>query len=356
MTTMSETPSGTLDDPRLAVQALSLPTKVGLLTGQTMWRLRAIDDIGLRSLTFSDGPVGVRGLGETPGETSRLFPTPSGIAAAWDPELAHEVGRAFAVEARSHGVDVVLAPQINIQRTPVAGRHFECFSEDPFLTAAIGTSVVRGIQSEGVGACVKHFIANDSETDRTTYTSRVPIRALREVYLAPFEDAVAAGVWSVMAAYNQAEYAGESAPMTEHWALLIGLLKSELGFDGVVVSDWVATLALAVRQLRSRPRVETLVPQTRGWRVSRRAWQRNPSTAPGPAPRGVPPAHRRGGRDRGRSFVRHSPTFRRARHPACGIHPRRTVTRCRVRTCGRRGRNREWVFAARRMHAAPESG
>ena len=105
-------------------------------------------------------------------------------------ELATEVGRAFAREARSHGVDVVLAPQVNIQRTPVGGRHFECYSEDPLLTSLVGTAIVTGIHREGVAACVKHFIANDSETDRTSYVAKVDRQAMREVYLAPFEHAV----------------------------------------------------------------------------------------------------------------------------------------------------------------------
>ena len=122
------------------VALLSLEEKVSLLTGKTVWRLHDIPRIGLRSVAMSDGPVGVRGLGETPGETSALFPSPSAIGATWDVELAGEVGRAFAREARTHGVDVVLAPQVNIQRTPVGGRHFECYSEDPLLTSVIGAT------------------------------------------------------------------------------------------------------------------------------------------------------------------------------------------------------------------------
>lgn len=224
---------------------LSLEDKVALLTGENMWQLPALPVIGLRRLAFSDGPVGVRGLGDVPGQTSRLFPCPSAIGATWDTDLAHAIGQAFAVEARAHGVDVVLAPQVNIQRTPVAGRHFECYSEDPWLTSVIGVTVARGLQSQGVGACIKHYIANDSETDRTTYVSQVDPRALREVYLAPFEDAVTAGVWSVMAAYNRADDGIESAPMTAHDSLLNGLLKGDLGFDGVVVSDWVAARTTA---------------------------------------------------------------------------------------------------------------
>nr|WP_241744386.1 glycoside hydrolase family 3 N-terminal domain-containing protein [Cellulosimicrobium arenosum] len=226
---------------RSTAQALPLRDKVRLLTGSSMWRLHAQDSLGLRPVVLSDGPAGVRGTGDAEGETSILFPCPSAIGATWDREVAFETGRAFAREARDHGVDAVLAPQVNIQRTPVGGRHFECYSEDPYLTAEVGSGVVRGLQDQGVAACVKHYVANDSETDRTSYVSRVDERALREVYLAPFESAVAAGAWSVMSAYNQVDDGAESSPMTAHRHLLVDVLKDELGFDGVVVSDWVAT-------------------------------------------------------------------------------------------------------------------
>jgi len=232
------------DLPGLIEIARSLPIddRVRLLTGESVWRLHGIPAIGLRQVAVSDGPAGVRGLGEIRGETSALFPAPSAIGATWDPELADLVGRAFAQEARERGVDVVLAPQVNIQRTPVGGRHFECYSEDPHLTAEIGTSVIRGLQSQGVAATVKHYIANDSETDRTVYIARVTPQALREVYLAPFEHAVVHGnAWAAMAAYNQVDDGSEVAQMTDHSGLVVDLLKDELGFDGVVISDWMAT-------------------------------------------------------------------------------------------------------------------
>lgn len=223
-------------------RSLPIEDRVRLLTGESVWKLHGIPAIGLRPIAVSDGPAGVRGLGETRGETSALFPAPSAIGATWDQELAHLVGRAFAQEARERGVDVVLAPQVNIQRTPVGGRHFECYSEDPHLTAEIGTSVILGLQSQGVAASVKHYIANDSETDRTVYIARVTPQALREVYLAPFEHAVAHGkAWTAMAAYNQVDDGSEVAQMTDHSGLVNGLLKDELGFDGVVISDWMAT-------------------------------------------------------------------------------------------------------------------
>jgi len=246
VTLQSDAPAHPRLDVRTLVARLTLDEKISLLTGSTAWRLHALPSIGLRSLAMSDGPVGVRGLGEVEDETSALFPSPSAISATWDPALAFEIGRAFGQEARAHGVDVVLAPQVNIQRTPLGGRHFECYSEDPWLTALIGTSVVSGIQDQGVAACVKHFIANDSETDRTRYVARVGEQALREVYLAPFEHAVKTGAaWTVMAAYNGVDDGIEASPMTDHHRLVTGLLKGELGFDGVVVSDWMATRSTA---------------------------------------------------------------------------------------------------------------
>lgn len=224
-----------------AVARLDLETKVRLLTGATAWRLHGAPEVGLRPLTMSDGPVGVRGTRERPHETSLLFPSPSALAATWDPDVARGLGRLFATEARRHGVDVVLAPQINIQRVPHAGRHFECYSEDPTLTGDIAAALVAGVQEHGVAACAKHYVLNDSERDRTRYVARTDERSLREVYLAPFERVVrGAGVWSVMAAYNGADAGGEDAPMTEHHGLLVGVLKDEWGFDGVVVSDWMA--------------------------------------------------------------------------------------------------------------------
>jgi beta-glucosidase len=224
-----------------AVARLDLPRKIQLLTGKSTWRLHELPEIGLRPVAMSDGPVGVRGTRETQDQTSLLFPSPSALAATWDPGLARGLGRLFAAEARRHAVDVVLAPQINIQRTPYAGRHFECFSEDPLLTGDIACALVWGVQEHGVAACAKHYVLNDSERDRTRYTSRTDERSLREVYLAPFERVVGeAGVWSVMAAYNRADTGEASAPMTAHGPLLLRILKDEWGFDGVVVSDWMA--------------------------------------------------------------------------------------------------------------------
>lgn len=228
--------------PADTVAALPLDDKVRLLTGATPWRLHPLPAAGLRPLVFSDGPAGVRGTGEIPGWTTAALPSPTALAATWDEDALRRAGRILAAEARAAGVDVLLAPLVNLQRTPVAGRHFEYFSEDPLLTARLSAALVTSLQSGGVAACAKHFVANDSETDRTSYTARVDERTLREVYLAPFEHLVReAGVWTVMSAYSGIDDGVESSPAGSHHRLLTGVLKDEWGFDGIVVSDWAAT-------------------------------------------------------------------------------------------------------------------
>ena len=219
-----------------ALATLDLETKVRLLTGQDYWTLPAIPEIGLASLTMSDGPIGVRGVRWAPDDPSVALPSPTALAATWDPELSRLAGRVLGQECRRRGIHILLAPTVNLHRSPLAGRHFECYSEDPLLTAAIGVGYVTGLQEQGVGAQVKHYVANDSETERFTVDVRVSERALRELYLVPFERIVASGVWSLMAAYNGVN----GSPMTEQADLLIGLLKGEWGFDGAVVSDWTA--------------------------------------------------------------------------------------------------------------------
>ncbi|WP_239090635.1 beta-glucosidase family protein [Asanoa iriomotensis] len=219
-----------------ALATLDLDTKVRLLTGQDYWRLPAVPEIGLAALTMSDGPIGVRGVVWSPDNPSVALPSPTALAATWDPEVSRLAGRVLGQECRSRGIHILLAPTVNLHRSPLGGRHFECYSEDPLLTAEIGIGYVTGLQEQGVGAQVKHFVANDSETDRFTVDVRVSQRALRELYLVPFERIVAAGVWSVMAAYNGVN----GSTMTEHDELVNGLLKGEWGFDGAVVSDWTA--------------------------------------------------------------------------------------------------------------------
>jgi beta-glucosidase len=225
-----------MSDIEAALAALDLETKVKLLSGKDFWTLPAVPEIGLRSLVMSDGPIGVRGIGWTPDDPSIALPSPTALAATWDPDLARTAGRLLGQEARRKGVHVLLAPTVNLHRSPLGGRHFECYSEDPLLTARIGIQYVLGVQDQGVGTTVKHFVCNDSETDRFTVDVRVGERALRELYLAPFEAIVEAGAWGVMAAYNSVN----GTTMTEHDTLQNGVLKGEWGFDGFIVSDWTA--------------------------------------------------------------------------------------------------------------------
>lgn len=221
------------------LEKLDLGQKVRLLTGATTWRTHGEPAVGLRPLTFSDGPAGVRGEAWDERETSLVLPSPTALAAAWDERLVTELGALLAAEARGKGVDVLLAPTLNLHRSPLGGRHFECFSEDPLLTGRTGVALIKGIQSGGVAATAKHFVGNDSETDRLTVDVRIDEQTLREVYLAPFEAAVEAGVWAVMSAYNQVNGCTMAAS-----PLLDRPLKSEWGFDGPVISDWGAVRTL----------------------------------------------------------------------------------------------------------------
>src|SRR5215218_7243739 len=214
--------------------------RVRLLTGADFWSLREAPELGLRRIVVSDGPAGVRGETWDERSPSANVPSPTALAASWDPVRVERVGRLLASEARRKGVDVLLAPTVNLHRTPYGGRHFECFSEDPELTAVIGTAYVAGLQAEGVAATVKHFVANDSETDRFSVNALVEERVLRELYLTPFERIVAAGAWAVMAAYNKVN----GTTMTENPSQR-EVLKNEWGFDGVIVSDWYATRSVA---------------------------------------------------------------------------------------------------------------
>ncbi|WP_033261599.1 beta-glucosidase H [Amycolatopsis vancoresmycina] len=216
---------------------LDLDTKASLLAGQDVWSLPALPRIGLASLVLSDGPVGVRGTRWSPDDPSVTLPSPTALAASWDPRLAVEAGRLLAQEARRKGVHVLLAPTVNLHRSPLGGRHFECYSEDPLLTGMIGAGYVTGVQDGGVAVTVKHFVANDFETERFTADVHVGERALRELYLAPFELIVRrAKPWGIMAAYNSVN----GVTMTQHAELLNGVLRDEWGFDGFVVSDWLA--------------------------------------------------------------------------------------------------------------------
>ncbi|MBV9823753.1 MAG: glycoside hydrolase family 3 C-terminal domain-containing protein [Actinobacteria bacterium] len=210
-----------------------------------MWTTHPEPAIGLRAMVLSDGPSGVRGAIWDERDPSLNLPSATALSASWDPELAYRYGRAAAAEAIRKGVDVVLGPTINLHRSPLGGRHFEAYSEDPLLTGEIGAAYVRGVQSAGVAACPKHYVANDFETERFTASVEVDDRALRELYLAPFERAVQAGAWTVMSSYN----AVGGVTMSEN-DLLRSPLCEEWGFDGLVVSDWTAVRSVAAARAR----------------------------------------------------------------------------------------------------------
>src|ERR1700729_1638622 len=201
---------------------LTVPDKVLLLTGADSWRTQGAEALGLRSMITSDGPAGVRGVVLDERHPSSSLPCPSALGATWDAELVGELAAALGAEARAKDVDVLLAPTINLMRTPLGGRGFECFSEDPVLTARLGVAFVRGVQSAGVGAAVKHYVGDDSETGRWTYDARIAEAVLHDLYLLACEAAVReAGAFMVMAAYNSVS----GALMTEHEGLLRGVLK-----------------------------------------------------------------------------------------------------------------------------------
>ena len=221
---------------------LTLEEQVALLAGANFWATTPIPRVGIPAIKVSDGPNGARGGGSLIGGVSAAsFPVAIALAASWNTALVAQIGAALAEEAQSKGAQVLLAPTVNIHRSPLNGRNFECYSEDPYLSAQLAVAYITGLQSRGVAATIKHYIGNESEFQRNTISSEIDERALREIYLPPFAAAVKAGVWAVMSSYNKLNgtYVGEDP------RLLTALLKQELGFDGLVMSDWFATRSTA---------------------------------------------------------------------------------------------------------------
>ena len=220
--------------------ALTLEQKVSLLGGHDTWHTATLP--GVPAIRCSDGPAGVRGT-KWNGPASASFPCATALGASFDPALVEAVGAAIGREARSKSAHVLLAPTVNLHRTPIGGRNFECMSEDPLLTARIAGAYIRGVQSEGVACCIKHFVANDTEYERHSISSEVDPVTLREAYLLPFEQAVSAvadggaGVRALMSSYNRVN----GVYASEHPELLRHVLRDEWGFDGVVISDWFGT-------------------------------------------------------------------------------------------------------------------
>ncbi len=226
------------------INAMTLEEKTLLLSGKDFWHLNGCERLGLKSIMVSDGPHGLRKHNDKKDKTDLMgsvpavcFPTASATAASWDEELIYRMGEALGDECAAEKVSVLLGPGNNIKRSPLCGRNFEYFSEDPFLAGKMAASFIRGVQSKGIGTSLKHFAANNQETRRMTIDTVADERALREIYLASFEIAVKEGKpWTVMNAYNKllGTYCAEN-----EW-LLNDVLRKEWGFDGVVVTDWGA--------------------------------------------------------------------------------------------------------------------
>ena len=223
---------------------LTVPEKASLTSGSHFWYTASVERLGIPKIMVSDGPHGLRAQ---PGEGDHVglggsvpatcFPTASAVASAWNPDLLTRIGEALAQEARACNLSVILGPGINMKRSPLCGRNFEYFSEDPYLAGELAVGIVDGIQSRGVGTSVKHYAANNQESDRLRVDAQVDERTLREIYLPAFERVVTASQpWTIMCAYNKVN--GQSA--SENTWLLTTVLREEYGFEGLVVSDWGA--------------------------------------------------------------------------------------------------------------------
>lgn len=216
------------------LQKLTLQEKIQLVSGASPWRTVPIPGAGVPEMKVSDGPNGVRGDG---GVAAASFPVGVCMASTWNLDLIEKIGVAIAEEAKSKGVQVVLGPTINIHRTPIGGRNFECYSEDPFLSGMLASAFTDGLQGEGIAACVKHYVCNDSEFERHTISIEVDERTLREIYLRPFEIAIKrSNPWTIMAAYNRIN----GVYACSHDRLVNQVLKGEWQYDGLVISDWFA--------------------------------------------------------------------------------------------------------------------
>jgi beta-glucosidase len=219
------------------INQLTLAEKAALTAGADFWSTVAVDRLGLPSVTVTDGPAGARGsaLLGFGAVSSVCAPCGSALGSTWDPELVERVGAMLGEETRTKAARVLLAPTVNIVRSPLAGRNFECYSEDPLLTGRLAAALIRGVQSQNVATTVKHFAGNEAEFERHTISSVIDERTLREIYLVPFEMAVRdGGSLGIMTSYNRLN--GEYC--TDRADLLQGILRDEWGFDGFVVTDW----------------------------------------------------------------------------------------------------------------------
>ncbi|AIC31092.1 beta-glucosidase 2 (plasmid) [Rhizobium etli bv. mimosae str. IE4771] len=222
---------------------MTLEEQVSLLSGADFWTTVPVERLGVPKIKVTDGPNGARGAGSlVAGVKATCFPVAIALGASWNPELIHQMGAALARQAKSKGAAVLLAPTVNIHRSGLNGRNFECYSEDPMLTAELAVAYIEGVQGEGVAATIKHFAGNESEIERQTMSSEIDERTLREIYLPPFEQAVRrAGVMAVMSSYNRLN----GTYTSEHHWLLTKVLREEWGFGGIVMSDWFGSHSTA---------------------------------------------------------------------------------------------------------------
>lgn len=225
------------------ISQMTLEEKASLCSGLDFWHTKPIERLGIPSIMMTDGPHGLRKQDEKSGQglhssvPATCFPTASCLASSWDRELIKRVGKAIGEECQAEGVSIILGPAVNIKRSPLCGRNFEYFSEDPYLSSELARSHIEGVQSQGVGTSIKHFAANNQEHRRMSIDEIIDERTLREIYLASFEFAVRfAQPWTVMAAYNKIN----GKYCTENEYLLTKILKEEWGHEGFVVSDWGA--------------------------------------------------------------------------------------------------------------------
>jgi len=220
------------------IAQLTLEEKISLIAGADLWHTVGVERLGIPQIRVTDGPNGARGAEGDMAPPSVCTPVGVALAATWNTELVQQVGEVLADETRTKGAHVLLAPTVNLHRGPLAGRNFECYSEDPYLTARMAVAYINGLQSKGVSACIKHFVCNDSEFERHSMSSDVGERALRELYLYPFMVAIAeAKPWTVMSSYNKINGVWAS----ENSYTLRQILKGEWSFDGLVMSDWRGT-------------------------------------------------------------------------------------------------------------------
>ncbi|QRN84020.1 glycoside hydrolase family 3 C-terminal domain-containing protein [Chloroflexota bacterium] len=220
------------------IEQLSFEEKISFLAGQDLWHTVGLDQLAISSIRVSDGPNGVRGAFGNIESTSACTPVGIALGATWNPDLARDIGMLLGEEAKTKDVQLVLGPTVNIHRSPLAGRNFECYSEDPFLSGEMAAAYITGIQSVGVGACIKHFVCNDQETDRFNVSVNIDRRTLHEIYLEPFRKAIkAASPWAVMTAYNRVN----GVHASENHYLLNSVLRTEWGYDGLILSDWFGT-------------------------------------------------------------------------------------------------------------------